>query len=186
LQSERFSFALLILKSSYKVLNRRHIRVKVMQTIYAMHQNGSDSIEKEEKFLHYSIDNILDLYLIMLSSLVEIGKKEADYIEIARQKHLSTPEERNPNHKFVNNAILQLLSENNSLSIALENRKINNWSLNDDYILLLLTEIKKSEHYENYMLTRTSTFEEDKKFILAIFTEIIAPNEKIIRLFRGS
>jgi N utilization substance protein B len=179
LQSERFSFALLILKSSYKVLNRRHIRVKVMQTIYAMHQNGSDSIEKEEKFLHYSIDNILDLYLIMLSSLVEIGKKEADYIEIARQKHLSTPEERNPNHKFVNNAILQLLSENNSLSIALENRKINNWSLNDDYILLLLTEIKKSEHYENYMLTRTSTFEEDKKFILAIFTEIIAPNEKL-------
>jgi N utilization substance protein B len=46
-----------------------------MQSIYAMHQNGSDSIEKQEKFLLYSADNILDLYLVMLSSLIEIGKK---------------------------------------------------------------------------------------------------------------
>ena len=52
-----------------------------MQSIYAMHQNGSDSIEKQEKFLLYSADNILDLYLVMLSSLIEIGKKEALFIE---------------------------------------------------------------------------------------------------------
>jgi N utilization substance protein B len=40
------------------VLNRRHIRIKVMQTIYAMHQKGSDNLEKEEKFLLSSIENI--------------------------------------------------------------------------------------------------------------------------------
>lgn len=58
------------------MLNRRHIRVKVMQSIYAMHQNGSDSIEKEEKFLLYSIENIQDLYLTLLAALVEIRKKK--------------------------------------------------------------------------------------------------------------
>ena len=58
------------------MVNRRHIRIKVMQTIYAMHQNGSDNLEKEEKFLFYSIDAIQDLYLIMLSSLIEICKTE--------------------------------------------------------------------------------------------------------------
>ena len=62
------------------MLNRRHIRVKVMQSIYAMHQNGSDNLEKQEKFLLYSIDNILDLYLLMLSSLIEICKKEMEEI----------------------------------------------------------------------------------------------------------
>ena len=56
------------------MLNRRHIRVKVMQSIYAMHQNGSDSIEKEEKFLLFSIENILDLYLIMLSALASFAQ----------------------------------------------------------------------------------------------------------------
>jgi len=161
------------------VLNRRHIRVKVMQSIYAMHQNGSDNLEKEEKFLFYSIENVQDLYLIMLSSLVEIRKKEIEYIEKSAKKHLATPEERNPNKKFVNNGILKLLSENNSLSIALEKRKINNWSQNDDYILIMLDEVKKSELYEQYMETRENNFEEDRQFAIDMFMELIAPNDKL-------
>ena len=161
------------------MLNRRHIRVKVMQSIYAMHQNGSDSIEKEEKFLLYSIDNILDLYLTMLSSLMEIGKKEAVFIEKSSQKHITTPEERNPNKKFINNTILQILSENNSLSIALENRKINHWELNEDYIQILLDSIKNSDFYAKYMVNTVNNFEEDKQFIVDVFTELIVPNEKL-------
>ena len=161
------------------MLNRRHIRVKVMQSIYAMHQKNSDEIEKEEKFLYHSIDNILDLYLIMVSSLVEIKKKEVVFLETSSKKHLATPEEKNPNKKFINNAVLQILEESNSISIALETRKINNWSMNDDYILILLNEVKKSELYQNYMQTKTSTFEEDKQFVVDLFTEVIAPNDKL-------
>ena len=144
-----------------------------------MHQNGSDSIEKEEKFLLYSIDNILDLYLTMLSSLIEIGKKEAVFIEKSSQKHITTSQERNPNKKFINNTILQILSENNSLSIALENRKINHWELNEDYIQILLDSIKNSDFYAKYMANTVNNFEEDKQFILDIFTELIVPNEKL-------
>ena len=144
-----------------------------------MHQNGSDSIEKEEKFLLYSIDNILDLYLTMLSSLMEIGKKEAIFIEKSGKKHITTSQERNPNKKFINNTILQILSENNSLSIALENRKINHWELNEDYIQILLDSIKNSNLYAKYMANTVNNFEEDKQFILDIFTELIVPNEKL-------
>jgi N utilization substance protein B len=150
-----------------------------MQSIYAMHQKNSDELEKEEKFLNYSIDNILDLYLIMVSSLIEIKKKEVVFLETSSKKHLATPEEKNPNKKFINNAVFQLLEDSNSLSIALETRKIDNWSMNDDYILILLNEIKKSELYENYMQTKTSTFEEDKQFVVDLFTEVIAPNDKL-------
>jgi N utilization substance protein B len=65
------------------------------------------------------------------------------------------------------------------LSIALENRKITNWELNDDYILILLDVIKKSDLYKNYMSNAVNDFEEDKQFILDVFMEIIAPNEKL-------
>jgi transcription antitermination factor NusB len=167
------------LKSSYKVVNRRHIRVKVMQSIYAMHQNGSDNLEKEEKFLFYSIDAIQDLYLIMLSSLIEICKKETVFLHLSSQKHLATKEERNPNEKFIKNSIFQILAENNSLSIALENRSINNWTLNDDYIILLLNAIKESDLYAKYMSNEINTFEEDKDFIVDIFTDVIVPNDKL-------
>ncbi|HEU4791260.1 MAG TPA: transcription antitermination factor NusB [Flavobacterium sp.] len=150
-----------------------------MQSIYAMHQNGSDNLEKEEKFLFYSIDAIQDLYLIMLSSLIEICKKETVFLHLSSQKHLATKEERNPNEKFIKNSIFQILAENNSLSIALENRSINNWTLNDDYIILLLNAIKESDLYAKYMSNEVNTFEEDKEFIVDIFTDVIVPNEKL-------
>lgn len=150
-----------------------------MQSVYAMHQNSSDNLEKEEKFLFHSIENIQDLYLTMLSILIEIKIAEEDFIEKSSKKHLATKEERNPNMKFVNNAVFQLLTDNNSLSIALEDRNINNWKLNDDYILLLLAEVKKSAIYADYMANTKNDFEEDKQFAIDIFTEIIAPNEKL-------
>ncbi|AWG25739.1 transcription antitermination factor NusB [Flavobacterium kingsejongi] len=150
-----------------------------MQSVYAMHQNSSDNLEKEEKFLFHSIENIQDLYLTMLSILIEIKIAEEDFIEKSSKKHLATKEERNPNMKFVNNAVFQLLTDNNSLSIALEDRNINNWKLNDDYILLLLAEVKKSTIYADYMANTKNDFEEDKQFAVDIFTEIIAPNEKL-------
>jgi len=150
-----------------------------MQSIYAMHQNNSDNLESQEKFLKYSIDNIQDLYLLMISSLIEIKKNEEIFLDLSSKKHLATPEERNPNLKFVNNRILRMLTENNSLSIALETRKINNWELSDDYIRILLTEIKKSDIYEKYMNSGTQDFEEDKQFILDVFMDLIVPNEKL-------
>jgi transcription antitermination factor NusB len=150
-----------------------------MQSIYAMHQNGSDNLEKEEKFLMYSIDAIQDLYLIMLSSLIEICKKETVFLHLSSQKHLATKEERNPNEKFIKNSIFQILAENNSLSIALENRSIDNWAKNDDYIILLLNAVKESDVYSQYMSNNVNTFEEDKAFVAAIFSEVIVPNAKL-------
>jgi N utilization substance protein B len=61
-------------------------------------------------------------------------------------KHLATPEERKPNEKFIKIKFFKFFPKT-PLSIALENRKINNWSLNDDYILLLLNDVKASDLY---------------------------------------
>ena len=150
-----------------------------MQTLYSMHQNHSDNLEKEEKFLFQSVENVQDLYLIMISTLVEMQTKEEIHIEISSKKHLATKEEKNPDFKFINNKVLKILSENNSLLNALEVRKINNWKLNDDYILILLNAVKESEIYEAYMISKESSFIEDKNFIADVFSEVIAPNVKL-------
>ena len=164
-------------KKFLPVLNRRQIRIKVMQSIYAMHQSGSDNLEKQEKFLLNSIENSLDLYLILITILPELQKKEIDFIEKSKLKHLATPEEKNPNLKFVNNAIFSFLEDNNALSIALEKHKVNNWQANDDLILSLLQEVKQSDLYQNYMVSKTSGFNEDRDFVINLFEKVIAPNE---------
>ena len=65
------------------------------------------------------------------------------------------------------------------MTISTENRKIDNWETHDDYIQLLLRLIKESELYAKYMANRENDFQEDKQFVLDIFTEIIVPNEKL-------
>jgi transcription antitermination protein NusB len=161
------------------MLNRRHIRVKVMQSIYAMHQHQSDNLDKEEKFLFQSIENTQNLYLLLLSVLIEIKKKETEYIDLASKKHLATKEERQPNLKFINNQVLVLLSESEALETALDDNNINNWKLNDDIILALIDSIKESELYQNYMEKSTTSFEEDKSFIIDLYTEVIAPSDRL-------
>ena len=144
-----------------------------------MHQGGSDNLEKEEKFLLYSLDSVQDLYLVMISTLLEIRKMEEVFLDLSSKKHLATPQELNPNKKFINNQVLQMLSENNSLGIALETRNINDWELHDDYIKILLQEIKESEMYAKYMSNTENTFEEDKQLVIDIFEQLIVPNEKL-------
>jgi len=161
------------------MLNRRHIRVKVMQSIYAMHQHQSDNLDKEEKFLFQSIENTQNLYLLLLSALIEIKKKEEEYIDLASKKHLATKEERNPNLKFINNKVLVLLSESEALETALDDNNINNWKLNDDIILGLIDAIKESELYQNYMQKPVGSFDDDKNFIVDLYTEVIAPSDRL-------
>jgi len=161
------------------VLNRRHIRVKILQTIYAMHQSGSEELEKEEKFLFSSLESIQNLYLIMVSVLMEIRRKEEEFLEIAAKKHLATEKDKNPNKKFIKNRVLVSLDKNNLLADNLEKFKIINWKQNDDMILLLLEETKKSKLYLDYLASKENSFEEDKQFVAKLFEEVIATNDKL-------
>ncbi|UGS24921.1 transcription antitermination factor NusB [Flavobacterium channae] len=150
-----------------------------MQSIYSMHQHQSDNLDKEEKFIFQSIENTQNLYLLLLSALIEIKKKEEEYIDLASKKHLATKEERNPNLKFVNNKILVLLAESEALETALDDNDINNWKLNDDIILSLIDTIKESELYKDYMSNAKSSFDDDKYFIVNLYTEVIAPSDRL-------
>lgn len=161
------------------MLNRRHIRIKVMQIIYAFRGNESDDLKTNQKFLFQSMENMYKLYLLILSLLIEIQEKAEDRLIKSQKKHLATQEEKNPNRKFVNNELLQLLKQNTLLIDALESRKITNWKLDDEYIDILFKAILESELYKDYMSTKTSTFKEDKSFLIDVFKEIIAPNEKL-------
>src|SRR5690606_39460561 len=100
-------------------------RSKVLQAIYAMTQNQSDQLDVYEKYLFNSLENIRELYLLMLSSLVELQKVEAEFLEVSAKKHMDTPEERNTNKKFINNNVYQILCNSETLNNWLEELHIN-------------------------------------------------------------
>ncbi|KAA1243170.1 transcription antitermination factor NusB [Aquimarina sp. RZ0] len=150
-----------------------------MQSLYALEQTQSDNLDKEEKFLLYSIDQMYDLFLINLQLLVEIRKHAEDFLSKSKKKYLATSEDKNPNQKFINNEVLLLLEKNEQLRQAMDQKRMNCWDLDDEYVKILWREINKSELYADYMETKMSSFNEDKDFVIDIFKEIIAPNDKL-------
>ncbi|WP_083643132.1 transcription antitermination factor NusB [Christiangramia flava] len=161
------------------MLTRRHIRVKAMQSLYAFNQSQNDNLNTEEKFLMKSMEEMYDLFLLQLSLITEIREHAVEYLEKSQKKHLATSEEKNPNRKFIDNAIFEILNENESLQNALEKHKVNQWKQDDEYVAIIWNEIRSSLLYEDYMSTRENDFKEDKNFIIDIFKEIIAPNDKL-------
>lgn len=160
------------------MLTRRHIRVKVMQSIYAIAQSGNADVDKEVKFVKFSMDNMYNLYLTLLALLVEVQKKAEEQQQLSQKKYLATQEEKNPNKKFVNNSVLKLLVENELLTEELSNRKLS-WDLDDKYVEIIYDAILASDIYQEYMSKSETNFKEDREFVIAIYKNIIAPNDKL-------
>ncbi|QXP74332.1 transcription antitermination factor NusB [Tenacibaculum sp. HL-MS23] len=165
------------------MINRRHIRVKVMQSVYAMQQSQSDNIVKEEKFLQNSIQKMYDLYVLNLQLLVEVQKLAHKRIELSKKKILVTKEDLNPNTKFINNKLINLLNESVSLEGYVELNNLNYWEFDNEYVRIILDELLESDLYKKYMITTDDSYATDKKFIIEFFKEIIAPNEKLADYF---
>ncbi|SNZ00246.1 transcription antitermination factor NusB [Flagellimonas pacifica] len=166
------------------MLTRRHIRVKVMQCIYALIQSKDDSLEKQEKFLRVSIENMYVLYLLILSLLAELHRLAEKHARHASKKYLATEEDNYPDpKKFVNNKLLIQISNNESLKKELSKRKLNNWYLNEEYVKIIYKEVTSSEIYKTYMVNEKSGYEADKEVVIQLFKDIIAPNEKIYEYF---
>ncbi len=161
------------------MLNRRHIRIKVMQILYAFKGGESDNFSKDQRFLLQSIDGMYNLYLLLMSLLIEVHRKAEINIEKTQKKLLATAEDKNPNKKLVFNEVFLLLKNDPELLADIENHRITNWQLDDEYVDILFREILASDLYAEYMQTKTSTFKEDRDFVVDVFKEIIAPNEKL-------
>ena len=141
-----------------------------MQTIYAFKGSESDDLSKNQKFLLFSIENMYNLYLLLISLLLEVQKRAEDHLQKKQKAHLATKEDKDPNRKFVNNQLLQLLKENNQLKNQLETHKINNWEFDSEYVDVIFRAIMSSDLYKDYMTTRVSDFKEDKEFIVDVFS----------------
>ena len=161
------------------MINRRHIRIKVMQSFYALLQSKSDNLPREEKFLYFSIDKLHILYVLQLSILVEVRKLAKKRLEISKKGRVSTLENAQGFENLVQNKFLSLIDESVSLKEIITNKNIHHWKDATEYLQIILDEIKESDLFKNYSNITTPTFKEDKQFISNVFKEIVAPCDKL-------
>lgn len=165
------------------MINRRHIRVKVMQSVYAMQQSHNIDIIREEKFLKHSILKMFDLYVLNFQLIIEVQKLAAKKMALAKKKILATQEELKPNTKFTENKVINQIAESISLESYVELNRLNNWEDDDEYVKIIFDELQKSDLYKNYLANTIDSHKIDKAFVIDFFKEIIAPNEKLAEYY---
>ncbi len=161
------------------MLTRRHIRVKVLQSIYAYKQRENPDIDVQEKFLKYSIEQMGDLYLLMLQLMVSLQQHGAEFLKRSQQKFLATELEKNPSQNFVENKIIKLIAENSTFADTIAKKKLNYWEMDSEYVGLLFAELRQLAWYKEYLEQKETDLDTDRKFVLRLYKDVIAPNDKL-------
>ena len=158
------------------MLNRRFLRFKVLQEIYAYHQSDSSNLPQAERHLLESIDELYKLFVYQLSFWVEVKKFAERRIEENKQKHFPTEEDLNPNLKFVNNRILNALDDNKHLRKLEEQYKINWADSREDFIRNMFVKLTETPEYQEYMTNGKDGFSDDKQFLVTVIDTYMPEN----------
>ena len=158
------------------MINRRFLRVKVLQALYAYIGSGEELVLDGEKHLLESINKMKELFSWQLSFLVETKRFAENRIEENKRKNFPTQEDLNPNMRYVNNKVLNVLENNKDLRKEEEKLKIN-WADHQDIIRNYYNMMKSTPEYQEYMSANVDNFDHDKKFIVKMITEYFSELE---------
>jgi len=154
------------------MLNRRHLRVKVLQALYAYHQSDNKEVKQHEKNLLQSVEKVYEMYIWMLSLIAEV----TDYAEIDAEershKHLPTADDLKPNLKILNNRFIESLKQNSEYQAAVKKYKIS-WSFDPELAKSLFIILKNSPEYVEYLKKTDDNLHSDKDLVKFVFKKVI-------------
>ncbi|SDD93820.1 transcription antitermination factor NusB [Pedobacter soli] len=164
------------------MLNRRHLRIKALQNIFAWHMADKKDIKGDLKTLMQSIDSVYEMYIWMLSLLVEVTEFTANDAAERANKHIKTAEDINPNMKLLHNKFSVLLQQNPDYAAAVKKYKVD-WGFDPEIRKTVYNALKASKEYADYLADPNESLESSKDIIKYIFRKIILKSQAIIQVF---
>ena len=161
------------------MVNRRYLRTKVMQAIFACTLNEKEDMVSGEKKLTDSIENCYRLFLYFFSIFPELKRYRLDKFEDLKGKFNPTKDDLVPNTKFVDNLVINQIEENETLRKLWINYKVVWRDIHKDMIAQLYHDIDKMPEFENYMQQKVRSYEEDKEIILSIIENCLAEHKQL-------
>lgn len=160
------------------MLSRRFLRIKVVKALYTHLKSESVSVDTSEKNLVYALNKSYDLYFLMLSLICDVAHYAAQRIEIARNKHLATEQEKNPNLRMLSNRAIELIEGCEELQSILKSRSLG-WSVSPETVKTLYRQLTESEFYKKYMELTASNFRTDARFVQDFYINIVQDNAAV-------
>ncbi len=161
------------------MISRRLLRIKALMAIYAFNRREDDDLARAETELMFSIEKTYDLYHYLMLLILDLSDIAAEKIDQARQKKIPSPEDLNPNLRFVENKSIAQLRNNLEFQKYISSTKLS-WVNYSHIVRLLYNKMIAWEAYEEYMNSPENNYQLDKKFIIRLINDLFANSEDLL------
>lgn len=147
----------------------------VEDTVASYNDNRASLINARTS-LETSLDKAYELYHGLLMLPAAITREEEIRLDDSKHKFLPSPEDLNPNMRFVENAYVRGITSNPDMEAYIKSNPLD-WE--SDYYLVkdLLKQVRESDLYAQYMAAPTTNREADCEFWRQVMKHIILPSD---------
>jgi len=140
-------------------------------------QVKSLSMAREE--LQQSFDKSYELYNYLLKLIIDLTDLQDRYIDDAKHKFLPTHEDLNPNPKFIDNELVEILRKDETLQKYIQDHNLS-WRDNELFLKLLLNKIQNTDIYQQYMESGVSDLETDCNLWRQLFRHLLIDDDDLL------
>ena len=162
------------------MLSRRHLRIRVMQALYAYYQSEQKDIRRSEQELLNGTEKIFELYLTILQFFNELSHQEYVYYEDTPAS-MVTGKRKTAASTLKSMSFFKWLEENKRLTDEIKKRKIS-WQNDMDAVKKTFYHLRQQNNYQAFILSETHTAEQESKFLKWLFKELFSTTDFISHL----
>lgn len=164
------------------MLNRRHLRVKVLQTLYAFYLSENRDLRFFQNALLKNVDQVNEMYIWVLSLLSEVCDYAIIDAEGRANKFLPTEKDLNTNTRLANNTFIESLRQNPDFIVQVKKYKTD-ILFDRELIRDIFQLLKQTDEYNAYLDQDDRSIKAEKDIIKFIFKRIIMKTPAIEQVF---
>lgn len=159
----------------YTIAGYEHAFKMLISTLEGFSDTRTMFIEARNS-LERSLDKARELYFALLLLPIELTRLQARRLDNARHKYLPSPEDLNPDTRFIDNTFVANLEESPEMKEYLKSNPIS-WDNGSETLKLLLDKVLQSDIYADYMAAPGVSYTDDCEFWRSIIKNVILPSD---------
>ncbi|MBO9151421.1 transcription antitermination factor NusB [Chitinophaga sp. GCM10012297] len=160
------------------MISRRNIRVKVMQTLYAMDTMEQETVKPGTAtgLLNEKLDQTCQIFTYILYTLARVAQYAETDAQARAGKHLPSAEDLAVNTKIAGNDFVFQVLQDKGFQVNLDTWKLRKFE-DQDLIRRLYNQLAESETYKTYIAEPSRDKASEKHIVEYIYRHILEKNE---------
>ena len=162
------------------MISRRNIRVKVMQTLYAIDSMAGESKPGEPLvILNKKLEQSRELFTYLIYFITEVARYSETAAKQRASKNLPTAADLSVNTKIAGNEILWKILEEPGFKSSVAGYKLIHL-IDTELLKKIYLQLVESEEYKEYIEVLARDKKSEKEILEYIFSALLLPNEDFI------